>query len=430
MLTLACVVLFAAIAGAVQAADAVECRPSMNVGPADRTCVARRVCLLQSAPGELVLDDDASHVPAGLLDVPLAHVGSYATSPSLKLRFARSDTERQRTRAALHVAEPCFLVAASNSMFWHWIGDEFLALYWLLEHWLGQRTLASVDAALPVRVAVLERVSTHALQLVGTVTSRPLLLVTAAAEPPSTAADTVELARDVCFDRLYFGPASRQLGGPGSKYVDAALVARYAAFVARSHGLPAAPPAVSSGGGLLLFDYRTKERRITNLDEVRAAFAAQFHSVEQRFVDLAALTRREQLALLQRTGVYIAVHGSSFANLLWLPSGARVLEIFPFGFERPTYEGVCRKYLPHVRYHRWQNPDRSAAVFDRSILERHGATAAEIAAITTAPAYDYRMSWSANFYWINQDTRLPVAPHSTFMALTARLVRTEATDEL
>ena len=88
MLTLACVVLFAAIAGAVQAADAVECRPSMNVGPADRTCVARRVCLLQSAPGELVLDDDASHVPAGLLDVPLAHVGSYATSPSLKLRFA------------------------------------------------------------------------------------------------------------------------------------------------------------------------------------------------------------------------------------------------------------------------------------------------------------------------------------------------------
>lgn len=427
MLTAVFVGVAAIAAAARAAAVAVECRPSLTVGAPDRTCTARRVCLLQSAPGDLVLDDDASTVPAGLLDVALAHVGSYATSPSLKLRFARSDDEREQTRAALHVAEPCFLVAASNAMFWHWVGDEFLALYWLMEHWLGQRALA--DAPLPVRIAVLERVSVHAPQLVGTVTSRPLLLVSSGAAALAEVPHGVQVVRDVCFDRLYFGPASRQLGGPGSKYVDAALVARYAAFVARSHGLPVAPPAVSGGGGLLLFDYRVGDRRITNLDEVRAAFAAQFHSVEQRFVNLAELARREQLALLQRAGVYIAVHGSSFANLLWLPSGARVLEIFPFGFERPTYEGVCRKYLPHVRYHRWQNPDRSAAVFDRSILERHGATAAEIAAITAAPAYDYRMSWAANFYWINQDTRLPVAPHSTFMALVASLLRAPA-DEL
>ena len=412
--------------------DVCECRPSMSVGAADRTCSLQRVCFLSASTPpaaqtavELIIDDDASLVDASQLDTPLAHLGSYSTSLRVKLRHARSDAERARLRMAVHVAEPSFLVTGSNAMFWHWIGDEFFSLFWLMEFWLGQRVVSGA-APLPVRVVLLERLSAHATQLVSTVTSRPLLLITSANEAPLAAdASTVELVRDVCFERVYVGPASRQLGGPGSKYVDAALVARFAAFVARSNQLPAAPPAAERA--LLLFDYRLADRRISNLDAVRAAFDEQFRSaaLDVQFANMASLARRQQLQLLQRASIYIAVHGSAFANVLWLPpSGAQVLEIFPFGFERPTYESVCRKYLPHVRYHRWQNPDRSAAQFDRSILERHGVAAAEMAQIVDAPAYDYRMSWSANFYWINQDTRLPVAPSSTFMTLVAQLVAT------
>jgi hypothetical protein len=240
--------------------------------------------------------------------------------------------------------------------------------------------------------------------------------------PPAD--ERFEAVHDVCFDALHFGPASRQLGGPGSKYVDAPLLARFASFVARANGLPGVPVAVAQQARhLLLFDYRVKDRRIVNVKQVEAAFVAQFQSLDVRFVNLAALPRAEQLELLGRASIFIAVHGSSFANLLWLPSGARVLELFPFGFQRPTYEGICRKYLPTLRYERWQNPDRAAAIFDRTVLERQRLSEAEMAKITDAPQYDYRMSWAANFYWINQDTTLPVDPSSAFMQQVTSMVQ-------
>jgi hypothetical protein len=360
-----------------------------------------------------ILQDGEESADAAQINVPLAHIGSYSTSPVVKLRPIRSEWERSRVRSAPRVAR-AFAGAASNAMFWHWIGDEYLSLFWMIEHWLGPDSLASAPPT-DLRIVLFDRVSAHATQLVGTLTDAPLLLVSDSGE--IVADDRVETVSDVCFDVLHFGPASRQLGGPGAKYVDFTLVARFAAFVARANGLPGAPPAVSQQARhLLLFDYRLKDRRIVNVEQVEAAFVAQFQSLDVRFVNLAALPRAEQLALLARTSIFIAVHGSSFANLLWLPSGASVLELFPFGFQRPTYEGVCRQYLPTLHYERWQNPDRSAAVFDRTVLERQRLSEAEIAKIVDAPQYDYRMSWAANYYWINQDTTLPVEPHERIHA--------------
>jgi hypothetical protein len=395
----------------------------MHVSAPERTCRAQRVCILSGVDGWILQDDaaDASPVDASLIDVPLAHLGSYATSPSVKLRPIRSDWERSRVLAAPRHSM-AFAAAASNGMFWHWIGDEYLSIYWMIEHWLGLDSLSTV-AAKQLRVVVLERISAHATQLVGSVTQSPLLFLgNSDSEVP--VGDRIEPVYDVCFDTLHFGPASRQLGGPGSKYVDAALLARFASFVARANGLPGVPIAVAQQSRhLLLFDYRAKDRRIVNVKQVEAAFIAQFQSsLDVRFANLAALARQEQLELLGRASIFIAVHGSSFANLLWLPSGARVLELFPYGFQRPTYEGICRKYLPTLHYERWQNPDRSAAVFDRTVLERQRLSEAEIAKITEAPQYDYRMSWAANFYWINQDTILPIDPLSPFMQQVSNMV--------
>jgi capsular polysaccharide biosynthesis protein len=39
----------------------------------------------------------------------------------------------------------------------------------------------------------------------------------------------------------------------------------------------------------------------------------------------------------------VAVHGSGMSNMVFLPKDAAVIEIFPYGFERITYEILARK---------------------------------------------------------------------------------------
>ena len=46
---------------------------------------------------------------------------------------------------------------------------------------------------------------------------------------------------------------------------------------------------------------------------------------------------------MRNTTVLVAVHGSGMSNIVFLPKDAVVIEIFPYGFERITYEILARK---------------------------------------------------------------------------------------
>ena len=46
---------------------------------------------------------------------------------------------------------------------------------------------------------------------------------------------------------------------------------------------------------------------------------------------------------MRKTTVLVAVHGSGMSNIVFLPKDAVVIEIFPYGFERITYEILARK---------------------------------------------------------------------------------------
>lgn len=104
----------------------------------------------------------------------------------------------------------------------------------------------------------------------------------------------------------------------------------------------AAKAAIGTRTPLVLLDVRSESgssvhgagRTLTNLpellDALHLAFGAREQQAEQVVLfDHRGLSVAEQAALYARAAVVIGVHGAGFANALWAPSGAHIVEIVP-----------------------------------------------------------------------------------------------------
>ncbi|CAI6012061.1 unnamed protein product [Closterium sp. NIES-65] len=73
-------------------------------------------------------------------------------------------------------------------------------------------------------------------------------------------------------------------------------------------------------------------------------------------VDVVMLSNRsfiEQVAIMKRTALLIAMHGPSLANTLFLPPNATLLELFPPHLHSPQHSSLAA--ASHVHYYSWQN---------------------------------------------------------------------------
>ena len=120
---------------------------------------------------------------------------------------------------------------------------------------------------------------------------------------------------------------------------------------------------------------------------------------------MEALPFRDQLVLLQNTSVLVGMHGSGLTNVIFLPEGASSLELFPYQFQRTSYQDLSK--FANVSYTFWQNPDKDKARFHSDVLDLHQLPEAEKERIKANPVFT--SSWAANLYWVNQDTTVDVA---------------------
>ncbi len=113
------------------------------------------------------------------------------------------------------------------------------------------------------------------------------------------------------------------------------------------------------------------------------------------------LSFEEQLKLLRKTTVYIGVHGSGMTNIGFLPKGSVVIELFPYGFERITYQTLARNVGVH--YLKWKNSHRDKTIFHPEKLDSFPQLSKkEREDIINADQYYHHMPWAGNMYWIDQ----------------------------
>lgn len=154
---------------------------------------------------------------------------------------------------------------------------------------------------------------------------------------------------------------------------------------------------------ILILSRRTK-RKIINELELKNHLKMKFPNHKIALISMEDLPFSKQLEEMKKTLILIGIHGSGIGgNLIFLSEKkGGVIELFPFGFERPTFQNLCRKM--GIRYEKWENLNRNATHFNPDILSSFSLSEAQKKDIIHSPRYRYDMPWAGNLYWIDQDT--------------------------
>jgi len=181
-------------------------------------------------------------------------------------------------------------------------------------------------------------------------------------------------------------------------------VQNFAKYMLSTFGLENTPSPVRPGVTLVV---RRSDRKIMNSEELFDTLKSNFSDVANvRKLYLEDLSHQEQFSLMRETTILIGIHGSGLTNLIFLPPGSVLLEIFQYGFTRPTYRYVSG--LAGVLYLSWQNSKKEHTIFHSEILDSYQLSDSQRSIIVDASSFHHGMTWAGNMYWINQDTIVDV----------------------
>lgn len=119
------------------------------------------------------------------------------------------------------------------------------------------------------------------------------------------------------------------------------------------------PPMYMDQGQIqIMLVNRTGNRRSPNIGDLAEHFKKKSPHAKVWAGDVAELSLSKQIRLVQKTSIFVAVHGAAHALMMFLPPQAVVVEIKPFKFSPgdPFYHGyqnfarICRR--SHML---WQN---------------------------------------------------------------------------
>ena len=229
-------------------------------------------------------------------------------------------------------------------------------LFHQVEQWPERRSIAWHEGALTVAAAAVPR---HAL----TVLNADLFNVAGAAR-------SAEVAVGCGAGALEF----ERLAVVHSRYMRRWFVSPLACAAFRGAALRLHAPTGSDVGvlqrGAVALLVRRGSRSITNSDAVEAALRKRF-GVDVRTIAFDGLAFAEQVIALHDVRLLVAPHGAGLTNLVFLPPGAALVEVFPLHWRPGDYfdslAGSCS-----VWYSAYQNEDVSSATLSESCRKSFG----------------------------------------------------------
>ncbi|CAI7754678.1 unnamed protein product [Closterium sp. NIES-54] len=115
---------------------------------------------------------------------------------------------------------------------------------------------------------------------------------------------------------------------------------------------------------------REEQRTVSNMGEVSWHVKDLFPRQLTNQYHLADSPLLEQMALFQHTALFISMHGASLSNLIFLPPGSTVLELFPFKFHSDAYKNLALRH--GINYFMWENTHPEASSYTDDCLAKGG----------------------------------------------------------
>ncbi|CAI5458700.1 unnamed protein product [Closterium sp. Yama58-4] len=115
---------------------------------------------------------------------------------------------------------------------------------------------------------------------------------------------------------------------------------------------------------------REEQRTVSNMGEVAWHVKDLFPRQLTNQYHLADSPLLEQMALFQHTALFISMHGASLSNLIFLPPGSTILELFPFKFHSDAYKNLALR--TGINYFMWENTHPEASTYTDDCLAKGG----------------------------------------------------------
>ncbi|CAN6274193.1 unnamed protein product [Urochloa humidicola] len=193
-------------------------------------------------------------------------------------------------------------------------------------------------------------------------------------------------------------------------------------FVRAAYSLPPPPaaplPCKSSGGATrprLMIILRGATRRFVNADAIVGAMERAGFEVVRMEPEAAADMDTVSRAV-DACDVLVGAHGAGLTNMVFLRTGAVVVQVIPWGKMEPYGEGffgapAAHMGIRHVSY--------SIAAEESTLYEKYGKDHPVI----TDPDVFYRNGSNARLYWREQNIRLNTTRFAPTLELVKRMLR-------
>lgn len=153
---------------------------------------------------------------------------------------------------------------------------------------------------------------------------------------------------------------------------------------------------------MVLVIRRDDRRRILNLAALLATLRGL--SLTLRVVAFEDYSLAEQIRIVQRADILVAVHGAALSHLFFMRTETAVIEIFPYGFHKTIYRNLAA--VVGVQYASWQCPRSSCSTLDEAV----------------AAPLDWESQESKD-RWRNQDVRVDLVEFAAVLDLVMKHVR-------
>eukprot|EP00850_Spirogloea_muscicola_P020981 SM000232S07951 [mRNA] locus=s232:200293:205781:- [translate_table: standard] len=114
---------------------------------------------------------------------------------------------------------------------------------------------------------------------------------------------------------------------------------------------------------------RKNQRTVVNGWQLLTVLREVFQHLPVRVVTMGDMNFVQQVATMQRTVLYVSMHGASLSNAIFMPRGSTVLELFPYRFSSTEYKRISER--SGLAYYSWSNTQRSKASYVDDCWDRN-----------------------------------------------------------
>lgn len=373
--------------------------------PHFRTCKFSNICYINNS-WIWIFDNSTKKENLKSPEYEWVNLGTYSSSPIFKIsKYLSIDSNEAQTilQISKQMNSSSYYYVGGNPLYFHWILDDLFGLWWLLQHDLKENWSQEKE---DLKTFILFQ----SLNQFQNLPSHYKFMI----ELFSTLAVDYTLKDSICFKELNVGPSSHQCGGPGSSQITSHEIYQFSNFLKRriKPFLKHKESLNSSSTNQITILSRRTNRKILNENELKEELKQEFPFLQVELVTLEDFSFPQQTEILQKTSILIGIHGSGILNFIFMlpesesqvASDKAVIELFPFGFERLTFQYLAQKL--NFPYEKWNNLDSNSTVFHSETL--NGLSQSEKDSIMKAKKYSVSMPWVGNLYWINQDTKVDI----------------------